>query len=93
MTGRNAKQGQEPRDQLGLGRGFTLFFVCLFLAVPLSIWDLSSSTRDQTHTPCSGSAAFFFYYFIYLFLGVLGLCCCMGFSLAVASRGYSLVTV
>ena len=29
--------------------------------------------------------------FIYLFLAVLGLCCCAGFSLAAASRGYSLV--
>ena len=31
--------------------------------------------------------------FIYLFLAVLGLRCCMGFSLVAASRGYSLVTV
>jgi len=28
-----------------------------------------------------------------LFMAVLGLCCCTGFSLAVASGGYSLVTV
>ena len=28
--------------------------------------------------------------FIYLFLAVLGLHCCSGFSLVVASRGYSL---
>ena len=27
------------------------------------------------------------------FLAVLGLCCCMGFPLIVASRGYSPVTV
>ena len=31
--------------------------------------------------------------FIYLFLAVLGLCCCMGFSLVAVSRGYSLVVV
>ena len=30
---------------------------------------------------------------VYLFLAVLGLCCCSGFSLAVASRGYALVAV
>ena len=29
--------------------------------------------------------------FIYLFLAVLGLCCCVGFSLVVVSGGYSLV--
>ena len=39
------------------------------------------------------SAISFFSSFIYLFLAVLGLRCCMGFSLVAASRGYSLVTV
>ena len=29
--------------------------------------------------------------FIYLLLAVLGLCCCAGFSLVAASRGYSLL--
>ena len=35
-----------------------LFFIHLyiyFLATPCSMWDLSSSTRDQTCTPCVGS--------------------------------------
>ena len=31
--------------------------------------------------------------FVDLFLAVLGLCCCAGFSLLVTSRGYSLVWV
>ena len=31
--------------------------------------------------------------FIYLFLAVLGLCCCAGFSLVEKSGGYSLVAV
>ena len=31
--------------------------------------------------------------FIYLLLAVLGLRCCLGFSLVAASRGYSLVGV
>ena len=35
----------------------------------------------------------FLYNFIYLFLAVLGLHCCSGFSLVVASRAYSLVAV
>ena len=34
---------------------------------------------------------FFPTYFIYSFLAALGLHCCMGFSLVVVSRGYSLV--
>ena len=37
-------------------------------------------------------SSFFFCNFIYL-LSVLGLCCCLGFSLAAASRGYSHVEV
>ena len=36
---------------------------------------------------------FFFYNFIYLFLAVLGLHYCSGFSLVLASGGYSLVAV
>ena len=38
---------------------------------------------------------FFFYInkFIYLFLAVLGLCCFLGFSLGLASRGYPPVVV
>ena len=31
----------------------TSFFV--FLAKPRGLWDLSSPTRDQTYTPCSGT--------------------------------------
>ena len=31
--------------------------------------------------------------FMYLFLAVLGLCCCVGFSLIAASGGYSLAMV
>ena len=36
---------------------------------------------------------FFFFLKIYLFMTVLGLCCCAGFSLVAASRGYSQVAV
>ena len=36
---------------------------------------------------------FFFYNFVYLFMALLGLHCCLGFSLVVESRGYSLVVV
>ena len=35
----------------------------------------------------------YFKIFFYLCMVVLGLCCCVGFSLAVASRGSSLVVV
>ena len=39
------------------------------------------------------SLFFYYYYFVYLFLAVVGLCCCMGFSLVLMSCGYSLVAV
>ena len=34
---------------------FIYLFVCLFSPALHSMWDLSSPTRDQTHTPCSAS--------------------------------------
>ena len=34
---------------------FHCFFVCLFLAAPCGMWDLSFLTRDWTHSPWSGS--------------------------------------
>ena len=37
--------------------------------------------------------SFFFNVFMHLFLVVLGLCFCMGFSLVAMSRGYSLLAV
>ena len=36
---------------------------------------------------------FFIFLIIYLFLALLGLCCCLGFSIVVTGRGYSLVAV
>lgn len=44
---------------------------------------------------CNGVLFFFFLYLlIYLFVAVLGLCCCVGFSLvALSSGGYSLVAM
>ena len=44
---------------------------------------------------CNGVLFFFFLYLLmYLFVAVLGLCCCVGFSLvALSSRGDSLVAV
>ena len=35
----------------------SLFYFLYFLAFPLGMWDLSSSTRDKTHAPCSRSVA------------------------------------
>ena len=58
----------------------------------------SQAQRIQTHK--SGSELFFLLKktlkiinFIYLFLAVLGLLCCLGFSPVVVSKGYSLVVV
>ena len=49
------------------------------------------------HTPQKGQQlcheGFFIYGFLSLFLAVLGLCCCGGFSRVEASRGYSLGAV
>ena len=60
-----------------------------------------SSPNTYKHT--SQGLNFFFFYkkkknlkiinFIYLFLAVLGLLCCLGFSPVVMSKGYSLVVV
>lgn len=51
----------------------------------------------HTHTQSSGFSQKgwwpLLFLFIYLFLTVLGLRCCSGFSLVAASRGYSLVAV
>ena len=45
-------------------------------------------------TPSRGQiTSLLFYLFIYLFLAVLGLCCCIGFSLVSVIRGYSLTVV
>ena len=52
------------------------------------MWDPCSPTRDWTQVPCIGrwdSGLFV--------LAVLGLCCCVGFSLVAASSGSSLVVV
>ena len=65
------------------------------------IWDLSSPTRHQTHALCRVSMESYplnhggipFSFFDNLFLAVLGLHCCTGFSLVAVSGGYSLVTV
>ena len=46
-----------------------LFYVSFFW--PRSMWDLSSPTRDRTHTPWVGRRSLFF------FLAVLGLRCSM----------------
>ena len=35
--------------------GFYLFTYCIYLAIPHNLLDLSSPTRDPTHTSCTGS--------------------------------------
>ena len=50
----------EPSCLLAQPQYLEFFFfkskVLFFLAVLHSMWDLSSSTRDQTHASCSGSS-------------------------------------
>ena len=65
------------------------------------MWDLSSSIRDQMCAFYSGlpgkslcNYLYYFLNFIYLFiLTVLGLHCCLGFSLVAANRDHSLIMV
>ena len=53
-----------------------------------------SGTTEHTYMDTASINIFFlFYAFIYLYLVVLSLPCCMGFSLVVTSRGYSVVAV
>ena len=66
------------------------FFKVYFLAVPHSMWDLHSLTRDQPLTPCSGSKEpfFFFHLTIYFWLHWVLITTC-GLSLAAESGGCS----
>ena len=51
--------------------------------------EIIQGEAEQTHGQVAAGA----FYFIYSFLALLGLLCCMGSSLVVASGGYSLVAV
>ena len=66
------------------------FFKVYFLAVPHSMWDLHSSTRDRTLTPCSGSKEpfSFFHFTIYFWLPWV-LITTWGLSLATEGGGCS----
>ena len=55
----------------------------LDVQTPLQVWEILTIL----------SLFFFKKVFIYLSLAVLGLSCCVGFSLVVTSGGYSLVAV
>ena len=64
----------------------------------LSLFKSFLLSRDFFFFFFSPSWFFFFFflnfvYLFYLFMAVLGLCCSAGFSLVVASGGYSLVAV
>ena len=48
--------------------------------------------NGSTFIKLLGCVMHFFFLFIY-FLAVLGLCCCVGFSLVMVSRSYFLVAV
>ena len=69
-------------------------------AEPVCTWFFESAVMETclglfSFLPCSVGKVFFkiflskFIYLIYLFLAVLGLCCCAGLSLVAASGGYS----
>ena len=54
--------------------------------------EIIQGEAEQTHGQVA-AGLFFFFHFIYLFLALLSLLCCVGFSLVVASRISSLVAV
>jgi len=57
------------------------------------LYSLKQILQKET-PPIQNQFVFFFKkIFIYLFLAMLGLCCCVDFSLVLASRGYSLAGV
>ena len=49
------KAGSSPHTSLSFL--FVWIIFCFVLAVLRGTWDLSSLTRDRTHSPCSGSTA------------------------------------
>ena len=55
--------------------------------------DQLSETPFRNSISLSNCLTFFKYNFIYLFFCCAELCCCTGFSLVVASRGYSLIAM
>ena len=44
-----------PVDSASVRGSFYNVYLCICLAAPCSMWDLSSLTRDWTHVPCIGS--------------------------------------
>ena len=55
--------------------------------------EIIQGEAEQTHGQVAAGLFVFFFHFIYLFLALLSLLCCMGFSLVVASGISSLVAV
>ena len=67
----------------------------IFFTFHCGLWDLSSPTWDQPRSTVVKALSLYIgmYNFIYLFLGLLGLPCCLGFFLVGVGGGYSLVMV
>ena len=60
------------------------------------LYKVGHSTRSSVHPTASGETSFFFLLIkkhIYLFMAVLDLRCCTGFSLVLASGIYSLIAM
>ena len=68
-------------------------FSALYNFYPLLLYNFYPFTLSFFFIFFSLISFFFFNNFLYLFMAVLGLHCCLGFSLVAASRGYSLVAV
>ena len=90
-AGNECKAGSGAKRPAGLGPrihvcfGFVCFWPCH------SAYEILVPKPGIKPTPPAVEAqSFHCYSFIRLFLGVLGLCCCVGSPLVVASRGYFL---
>ena len=89
-----------PWDSLGKNTGVGWHFLLQIWLLRSCVYIVHKVNWLCNLIPCHillvpsilNSSGFFFLWF-YLFLAVLGLCCCMGFALVATSRGYSLVAV
>ena len=63
--------------QTSMAQGALFIFICFILSFKIYVY-----IYIYTHT-----------HILYLYLVALGVCCCVGFTLVAASKGYSLVVV
>ena len=97
----SSRDYSQPRDQTQVSRIVSRFFTIWATREALNLTTVTSLfPKPFTYLKYSCWQIIFFISVLallfkkcYIILAVLGLCCCMGFSLVAVSRGYSLVVV